>query len=48
MAELKDGLKRYFAFYNGERFHKSLDYETPDAVYQSKFTVERQTFRSVA
>jgi putative transposase len=48
MGELKDGLKRYFSFYNGERFHESLDYETPDAVYQSKFTVKRQTSRSAA
>jgi putative transposase len=48
MGELKDGLKRYFAFYNGERFHESLDYETPDVVYQSKFKAEQQTLSSVA
>jgi putative transposase len=27
------GLERYFAFYNQERPHQSLDYQTPAAVY---------------
>jgi putative transposase len=48
MAELKDGLKRYFMFYNSERFHESLDYETPDTVYQSKFIDEQQYLRAVS
>lgn len=26
---------RYFAFYNGERPHQGLNYQTPDVVYQS-------------
>ena len=26
---LYDGLKKYFEFYNEERFHQSLDYSTP-------------------
>jgi hypothetical protein len=25
---------RYFAFYNQERFHQSLAYQTPDSIYQ--------------
>jgi putative transposase len=31
---LEDGLGRYFAFYNEERFHQSLEYQTPGAVYR--------------
>lgn len=33
MPELLLGLSEYFAFYNGERFHQSLDYKTPNEVY---------------
>jgi len=32
---LRDGVTRYFRFYNTERFHQSLDYRTPDEMYQS-------------
>ncbi len=39
MTELKNGLARYLAFYNSERFHQSLEYETPDTMYWSKFPV---------
>ncbi len=28
------GLRAYFAFYNRERLHQSLDYKTPEAVYR--------------
>ena len=35
MAELSQGLREYFSFYSGERLHQSLDYETPDTVYQT-------------
>lgn len=28
------GLGQYFNFYNRERLHQSLDYRTPEAVYQ--------------
>ena len=34
VAELLEGLIRYFAFYNQERLHQSLGYETPAKVYQ--------------
>lgn len=34
-AELQQGLKAYFVFYNGERMHQALAYSTPDQVYQS-------------
>jgi len=35
MAELTVGLAQYFVFYNAERPHQSLGYETPDHVYRS-------------
>ena len=33
VAEAEAGLAAYFCFYNGERCHQSLDYQTPVAVY---------------
>ena len=33
LAQVQVGLKTYFAFYNGERRHQSLRYQTPDGVY---------------
>ena len=33
MKELKEGVKRYFEFYNSERFHQSHNYNTP--MYES-------------
>jgi putative transposase len=35
MAELMVGLAQYFAFYNAERPHQSLGYQTPDQVYRN-------------
>jgi hypothetical protein len=35
--ELKTGMKRYMAFSNGECFHASQDYQTPNEVYTRKF-----------
>jgi putative transposase len=35
MAQMADGIDRYFHFYNEERFHQSLDYRTPDEMYES-------------
>jgi putative transposase len=34
VAELIEGLGRYFAFYNQARLHQSLGYETPAVVYR--------------
>lgn len=39
MPELREGIARYFSFYNGERFHESLGYETPDYMYDERFKV---------
>lgn len=33
--ELYNGLKKYFDFYNRERFHESLKYETPEQCYMT-------------
>ena len=35
MGELLVGLSKYIAFYNGERPHQGLEYQTPDAVFAS-------------
>lgn len=35
MSELQLGLTEYFEFYNTERTHQSLSYNTPDQVYQT-------------
>jgi putative transposase len=37
MIELKAGVARYIKFYNSERFHESLGYETPDSAYENSF-----------
>ena len=33
VPELRSGLKRYFEFYNRERLHQSLDYQTPNEIH---------------
>lgn len=33
-VQLYEGLKNYFAFYNSERLHQSLNYQTPESVYR--------------
>jgi putative transposase len=33
---LRKGMKSYFEFYNNERFHQSLDYQTPAQKYRSE------------
>lgn len=43
MKDLKDGLNRYFEFYNTARFHQSLDYQVPDEKYES-FQTENQEY----
>ena len=36
VSDARDGLTQYFQFYNNERYHQSLDYKTPFAVYRSQ------------
>jgi putative transposase len=40
VPELRQGLARYFAFYNGERLHQSLGDRTPAAVYAGPASCE--------
>ena len=35
-SEAEDRLRRYFRFYNRERFHQALDYATPAEVYEGR------------
>jgi putative transposase len=42
MDDLKKSLKKYFNFYNTERFHQSLEYATPDEIYYSPFSKQYQ------
>ena len=35
MSDLLIGLTEYFVFYNTERSHQSLGYDTPDQVYRT-------------
>lgn len=35
MPDLREGVERYFRFYNTERFHQSLDYQTPEEMHRS-------------
>ena len=34
VTEAREGIERYFRFYNHERLHQSLDYQTPAALYK--------------
>lgn len=38
VTEAREGLTEYFKFYNTERRHQSLDYKTPEEVYQNSKT----------
>lgn len=41
VLELLEGLARYFEFYNNERPHQALGYQTPAAVYQGAPVIQR-------
>jgi len=41
MKGLKEGIDRYYQFYNTKRFHQSLDYSTPDEIYYGAFAVRQ-------
>jgi len=42
MIELQESVSRYFDFYNGERFHQSLEYKTPDEIYYTAFMTAKK------
>lgn len=48
VPELQQGLEEYFPFYNDERFHQSLGYRTPAAVYGSQGPARRRVGRKYA
>jgi hypothetical protein len=48
MLDLKLGLRRYLEFYNAQRFHASLDYSTPNEIYDSRFANGQRALRAVA
>ncbi len=39
LVELKTAVDKYFNFFNQERFHQSLEYATPDEVYNRCFSL---------
>jgi putative transposase len=41
VPQLRTGLGRYFPFYNEERPHQSLDYQTPGEVYRTRRAKEK-------
>jgi len=43
VADARRGLERYFHFYNMERIHESLGYQTPHEIYYEKLLNEKQT-----
>ncbi len=40
LKECKNSVKKYFNFYNQQRFHQSLKYLTPDEIYYDNFKNE--------
>lgn len=48
IPEAREGLKKYFEFYNSERFHQSLGYRTPSQVYYGEFSMEEVRLKTAA
>jgi len=42
MEDLKAGVKRYFRFFNEDRYHQSLEYATPNEIYSMAFSNQFQ------
>lgn len=45
--ELEAGLATYFAFYNGQRFHQALAYQTPEQVFKGKEKSTNQVGKTI-
>ena len=43
VSEAKNGLTAYFRWYNQERPHQSLAYNTPEDVYTGRVTLGQET-----
>ena len=48
MTELSNGLEGFVEFFNQERLHQGLDYQTPDEVFRSGCFPEREIDIQVA
>ena len=48
IPEAREGLKKYFEFYNSERFHQSLGNKTPSQVYYGEFSGEEVRLKTAA
>ena len=40
-SDLRQGLRNWFKFYNEERFHQSLNDNTPDEIYFGKTILQK-------
>ena len=47
MGEAQEGLRKYFQFYNHERFHQALEYRTPWEVHGRPGVIEKRSFSGV-
>lgn len=45
LGELRRGLKDFINFFNGERLHQGLDYQTPDAIFYGAFPIKEMEQR---
>ena len=45
LGELRQGLKEFIDFFNGERLHQGLDSQTPEAVYYGAFPIKEMEQR---
>ena len=43
--ELKRGLNNFIKFFNRQRLHQGLDYQTPDSVYYGAFPIREMEQR---
>ena len=46
VPEVVLGLKKYFLFYNSDRPHQSLDYQTPQEAYEERVSGGIRTMRA--
>lgn len=47
MRDLKEGVSEYIIFYNSQRYHSSLFYQTPDQVYFKRNYLEVRNFYKI-
>jgi len=48
MTELSNGLDTFIEFFNNKRLHQSLDYQTPNEVYEQGCFPERESDKQIA